>query len=520
MKTMRNIITIGLAISLVALASSSCSTSLSVRLGGNSAAYIDDLYGTHDVVALAKAEQEIAAANAKAKAEQEKRIAAMVAASNAASDIDDILADVELGGTYVATNSNGGGDNISIYNNIYVDDYSSAYARRLRGFTSMSYSLPSAYYDFRYGDAYFLTLAYDPAFYTVMVVGDQVWVEPRYITNMFGSWNNPYYYSYRYGYNPYYYGYSYGYYDYWGWRSPYWGCDPFYHYYSHHYWHDHYYHNHHHNHHTHHPGYHSPNHRPGGPGGSFGNHGGGKPKVEHRPSYGTGGSVAYPGGNRPSYNDRLGGGGIRDNNRGATQIASGNRGTSNSRNNGAVTRPGSSSARPGSTSSTGVRGSNNFNTGAVQGEVNDRLSGGDTRLNSNLKESLTESTLRSGSSRGNATTGRSNSSSRSSSNVRRSSGSSSSSATRSNVSSSSSSSKRNNSSRSSTVSSSSRSSFSSGSSRSSSSSSRSSVSSGSSRSSSSSSRSSLSSGSSRSSSSFSSGSSRSSSSSSRSSSRR
>lgn len=320
------------ALGFVALGATSCGTSLRLATSGAAAAYVDDLYGVHDIAALKEAERLLAEREAAARAENEKRIAAMIAAANAEADIDAILGDVDVvaspAGTVVAS---GGG--ASSYNNLYVDDYRSAYARRLQGFSSLSYRMPSSYWDYRYGDAYFLTLAYDPAFYTVMVMGDQVWVEPRYITNMFGSWNNPYYYGYRYGYNPYYYGYSYGYWDYWGWNSPYWGCDPFYHYHYHyHHWYGPHYGHH------HHPSYH-PDHRPGGPGGPGGN-GHHKPNVTHRPSYGTtaGGSTS-----RPSYREQLGGGGVRSTSRGGTQIASGTRDGSTTSRGGAIV---GSSARP------------------------------------------------------------------------------------------------------------------------------------------------------------------------------
>lgn len=414
---MRNIL-MASAVMLAAMVSTSCGVTINVGSGLH-ASYTDDLYGVHDVAAIAKAEAEQEAAEKAARELNEKRIAAMIAAANAESDIDDILGD--LGASEVVAS----GGNVSIYNNIYVDDYSSAYARRLQGFSSMTYRLPSAYYDYRYGDAYFLTLAYDPAFYTVMVVGDQVWVEPRYITNMFGSWNNPYYYSYRYGYNPYYYGYSYGYYDYWGWNSPYWACDPFYHYHSHHYWHGpHYHHDVAHRpgyHNPSRPGYHNPGHRPAGPSGSHGKPGAHKPNVESRPSYGTGGgSVSYPGGSRPSYNDRLGGTTGRGNDRGATQLTTANP-TPSRNNNGTVTRPGGSSARPGT--ATTIRGDRNGSGTTVVGRAEGGISSNnkvESSISKDQKIAITGTTLRGTTgSRGNSLTGTSNSSSRGSSSATR-----------------------------------------------------------------------------------------------------
>ncbi len=382
----REIFAICAALIAVALGTSSCGSSLTLAFNTDSnrvaAAYVDDIYGIHDRPALREAERLAAEKEAREKEEREKRIAAMVAATQAGTEIDDILDLSEEGiaaaGGTITTDEAG---NVTInYNNIYVDDYASAYARRLQGFTSLTYRMPSSYWDFRYSDAYFLTLAYDPAFYTVMVMGDQVWVEPRYITNMFGSWNNPYYYGYRYGYNPYYYGYSYGYWDYWGWNSPYWACDPFFHnpYYHPYYygWYS--------PHHHHHPHY--PSHRPAGPGDHK------RPNVTHKPSYGTlagGGSSMRSGGGVLSYNDRLGG-------RGGTEIVTNTKGTTSSSSVRPATRPAT-----GSTISTIDRGTS-LGKPATKGELSSTLSG---------------TTITSRPTRGNTTSGVSNSSSRTSRSV-------------------------------------------------------------------------------------------------------
>lgn len=405
MMRMRNITALMVALVVVAASMTSCGTSLTLNLaGGGAASFVDDLYGVHDVAALREAERIRAEEEAAARAANEKRIAAMIAAANAEADIDEILGDLADEGGYaeVAAVAAATGSNVNIYNNIYVDDYSSAYARRLQGFTSLTYRMPASYWDFRYGDAYFLTLAYDPAFYTVMVMGDQVWVEPRYITNMFGSWNNPYYYGYRYGYNPYYYGYSYGYYDPWGWSSPYWGCDPYY-YWHHHSWYGpHYGHHHHH----YHPSHHHPSHKPSGPSGP---HGDRRSSVVYTPSYGMvggGGSSARPT-DRLSYGDRLGGTRSNGTDRGATVVGS-SAGSSTR-----VVRPGNSSARPGSGTVTSSRNDNTRVESSVDRNPNTNVG---SPSSSRLSDNLTASTLKEGSvRRGNSSTGVSNSSSRSSS---------------------------------------------------------------------------------------------------------
>ncbi len=76
----------------------------------------------------------------------------------------------------------------SSYSSIVADDYQSAYARRLQGFNSPTYKLPSSYYSYETMDAMRYATVYDPAYYNIMVSGDQVWVEPKYITSMFGAW--------------------------------------------------------------------------------------------------------------------------------------------------------------------------------------------------------------------------------------------------------------------------------------------------------------------------------------------
>ena len=148
------------------------------------------------------------------------------------------------------------------YQTIVANDYESAYARRLYGFNSDSYRLPSSYYSLSYNRAMQYATAYDPALYNIMVSGDQVWVEPKFITSMFGSWgatnvtfgiySSPWTYGWGYRVDPFYYscwGYPrYSWYD-WNWTMCYnpWYYDSCYwlHYHNHYYPH---YHNHYHPH--------------------------------------------------------------------------------------------------------------------------------------------------------------------------------------------------------------------------------------------------------------------------------
>ncbi len=173
---------------------------------------MDDMYGVHSVKAIAEREQVAELANL----------------------------------VYSGEDSNGNNP----YIDILADDYDSAYARRLRGFNSPTYRMPSSYYNLAYSSAMTYASAYDPAFYNVIVMGDEVWVEPRYISSMFGSWGAPSYFNFNYsfggwygggmygggmwGYNPYSW-WGYPRYSWWDWNygynyNPYWGgyYNPYY----------------------------------------------------------------------------------------------------------------------------------------------------------------------------------------------------------------------------------------------------------------------------------------------------
>jgi hypothetical protein len=45
------------------------------------------------------------------------------------------------------------------FESVLADDYESAYARRLYGFSSPTYRMPSSYYTYRYSDAFFYASA-------------------------------------------------------------------------------------------------------------------------------------------------------------------------------------------------------------------------------------------------------------------------------------------------------------------------------------------------------------------------
>ena len=149
------------------------------------------------------------------------------------------------------------------YDEILVDDPIEAQNRREKAQTDPRYGFRNNYRVF-FSDDYWLASTYDPMFYNVVVMGDDVWVEPKWMSpsfrygynygNYFGSpyssWsfgfnNYPYYnhgyygyhspfspynygYGYGYGYGYNYYGYGYGYGGYGGYNYYGYGYSPFY----------------------------------------------------------------------------------------------------------------------------------------------------------------------------------------------------------------------------------------------------------------------------------------------------
>lgn len=232
---MRRVVTLSIAL-LAALSLTGCAA-------WNNVAYTDDLYAIHDKIAIAnrqKAEAELAKAEAEARQAQAEASFAEAKALAAQQGLT-----VKEGNL---------GDLVDSYDSVLADSYESAYARRLYGFSSGSYRMPSSYYTLRYNNAFTYSSAYDPAFYNVVVSGDLVWVEPKYITSMFGTWGatvvpayswyygwySPWdYWDWSYRYNPYFARYPYR----WDWRCNwYWGWG------HHHHRHHHYYpHRNHHN---------------------------------------------------------------------------------------------------------------------------------------------------------------------------------------------------------------------------------------------------------------------------------
>lgn len=229
---MRNLSKI-IAIAAAAFVAVGCTTSF--YSSATSSAY-DDMYVAHNRTAIAQkqqAEAEARRAEAEARRAEAEALRAQYEAEIA-----------RLGGTSTASKQRVDADGLIIvdddvptYQSFLADDYESAYARRLLGFKSASYRMPSSYFNLRYGGSYTYVTAYDPAFYNIMVSGDQVWVEPRYITSMFGTWGatnatamlySPWYYGWGgwHSYDPWYYSW-YGYPRYswvdWNWNICYGG---------------------------------------------------------------------------------------------------------------------------------------------------------------------------------------------------------------------------------------------------------------------------------------------------------
>lgn len=191
-----------IGLSAVLLGMSGCSSTM-YRADSGSNSW-SDLYVIHDRTAIAqeqKAKAEARKAEAEARQAEWEALLAEVQARNAEE-------------AYYAENEG--------FGSVLANDYESAYARRLRGFESATYRLPASYFELQYNSptVYYLS-AYDPAFYNVVVMGDEVWVEPKYITSMFGSWggltiyNGGWYFGF--GVGPSYAWWGYPHYSWWDW---------------------------------------------------------------------------------------------------------------------------------------------------------------------------------------------------------------------------------------------------------------------------------------------------------------
>ncbi|MFP4023046.1 MAG: hypothetical protein ACLFVR_00865 [Thiohalospira sp.] len=113
----------------------------------------------------------------------------------------------------------------NVYDRLIVDDYQEAYNKRLEAKKSPYYGMST--YNIYFNDDYlFASMFFNDPYYNVVIVGDQVWVEPYYISSSFYYWGRPYYRSSWY-YSPWYN--SYPYYSYYSpyYNSPYY-YNPYY----------------------------------------------------------------------------------------------------------------------------------------------------------------------------------------------------------------------------------------------------------------------------------------------------
>jgi uncharacterized membrane protein YgcG len=84
------------------------------------------------------------------------------------------------------------------YDKVLVDNYNEALQRRQNAFTSLSYGM-SDWYGTYYSDDFWYASAYDPSFYNVIVMGNDVWVEPNWLTGHFSTgWKYGSFYNYPY----------------------------------------------------------------------------------------------------------------------------------------------------------------------------------------------------------------------------------------------------------------------------------------------------------------------------------
>lgn len=216
MKTKLQII----GIALIGLLTTSCSTSMNMSKTADSTN--DDIYysPTKKTTSIIEAES-TSLANEK-KEPKELKVAELEEKYSKILASDSTTVDTLI---YKAESTNP-------YERILSDSYQESYERRLRGMEDPRYGMEN--FTIYHSSDFFLANAYDPAFYRIIVMGDQIWVEPNYIASMFSwprnnfwagvgfglgfGWNSWYYNNY---YSPYYWNSS------WLGYNPYWNSYPY-----------------------------------------------------------------------------------------------------------------------------------------------------------------------------------------------------------------------------------------------------------------------------------------------------
>ncbi|WP_156121460.1 hypothetical protein [Alistipes sp. ZOR0009] len=195
---------------LVSLLATSCSSSM--RMASSSAG--DDIYFDPSQ----DASGQLAAASNGKRVPMDKSYRDLLNETNRA--ISDTL--------YEESDSTG-----NPYADVLADDYEKAKRNRELGLRDPWNGMST---NAAYSQNMWYATAYDPAFYNVIVMGNTIWAEPKYISSMFGyPYNSPYinfgsYYSpwrnsWNYSFN---FGFGWGWSSNWGWGynnwyDPYWG---------------------------------------------------------------------------------------------------------------------------------------------------------------------------------------------------------------------------------------------------------------------------------------------------------
>ncbi len=197
------------AIALFAVILGACSSSM--QLSKSSASRGDDLY-YNPSESYTEESAPKSTSNTSLKIEDLERKYQEILANDSIGSVDTLVYKSE--------------DSGNPYQNILSTSYQESYERRLKGMSNPSYRLN--YWTTQYSDDYWYASAYDPSFYNIIVMGSDVWVEPYYISSMFGwprygfssYWGSPWFGRfYSYGYYSFYWGY--GYPSYWGYSNPY-----------------------------------------------------------------------------------------------------------------------------------------------------------------------------------------------------------------------------------------------------------------------------------------------------------
>ena len=197
-------------------------SSCNATVYSSASASTDDLYAVHDRKALAQQRLE----------QQARRLEAQKAALEAEEARQQRVAE-EVARLHARTQ----GDD---YDGTLSENYEDSYERRLKGFSpssrrTLSDDQTEANATIQYASAY------DPAYYNVTVVDNNIWIEPRYVTAMFGNWGGGWSFgigSWGWGFSPSpmygwgwnwgypYYNYNWAWSPYWSWNVPYYGWGP------------------------------------------------------------------------------------------------------------------------------------------------------------------------------------------------------------------------------------------------------------------------------------------------------